>query len=249
MSIFEKIFCCKKKELPIVDYSLINTDIHSHLIPGIDDGSKSLEESIDLIGKLKDLGYKRIITTPHVMADGYNNSKEIILSGYEKLKNALVEANVDIKIEVSAEYNFDYGFEKLIENDEIIPFAGNYVLIELSYVNMPNNFENIIFKLITKGFKPVLAHPERYLYWANNIDIFRELKNKGLLLQLNINSLSNFYSHVVKETAKKLVDAELIDFIGSDCHGERHIDMMKTLINNEYLYRLSISPFLRNNKI
>jgi len=248
MSLFKKIFQ-STPNLPLVDLSIIGTDFHSHLIPGIDDGSPDMESSIEMIRKFKDLGYKKLITTPHIMCDYYKNTPEIILSGLEKVRNELFKLNINIEIEAASEYNLDDGLNELIGNKNILTFGDNYVLFELPFMNEPRNLQEIIFNFQTAGYKPILAHPERYGFWNNNLDKFEELKAKGVMLQLNLLSLTGHYSPEVKKMAEKLVIANLIDAIGSDCHRIEHLFTIEENLNNKFIHQLVNQENLLNKKL
>ena len=161
-------FFFKKKIKVDAKFLGIDVDMHSHLIPGIDDGAKTLEDSIGLIRGLQDLGFKKIITTPHIYKEHYPNTKAGILRGLEELKKGLIDANIDIAIEASAEYFMDDHFESLIDKNEILPLNGKdgkYVLVEMSFFGMPPKLEDYLFKIQLKGYTPILAHPERYLFY------------------------------------------------------------------------------------
>ena len=139
--------------------------MHSHLIAGIDDGAKTVEDAIEMIKALKKMGFKKIISTPHIFGDYYPNTPENIRSGLITLKAALTDAGVDIELEVAAEYYVDDYFENLLEtNVELLSFSDQKILIEFSTFSEPVNIHNTLFTLNTKGYHPILAHPERYLY-------------------------------------------------------------------------------------
>ena len=193
MGIFGNLF--RKNEEPIipVDLSVLKTDIHSHLLPGLDDGSETIEESIELVKKLYELGYKKAITSPHVISDFYKNTPEIILNKLTILKNAVKDAGIDFEIEACAEYLVDDGLEKIVEKNEILTFGNKFILIELSLQYAPNNLKRIIFDLQINGYKVVLAHPERYLYWMDDFKKFEEMKDRDVFFQMNIISLSGYY--------------------------------------------------------
>ena len=153
----------KQAKLDPIDFSNIKVDIHSHLIPGIDDGAKSVEDSLALIKELVKYGYKKIITTPHVMSDLYKNDSTTIISGLEKIRKRLKEESIDIEFEAAAEYYVDYDFEQRIGKEKFLTFGDNYLLIEFSFLEAPRNLYDIIFKLQLEGYKLVLAHPARVL--------------------------------------------------------------------------------------
>lgn len=223
--------------------------MHSHLIPGIDDGSQSLEQSIEIIRAFKSLGYQKIITTPHIMCDYYKNTPEIILGGLEKLKAELTRLNISIEIEAAAEYNLDDGLEKIIDDKQLLTFGNNHVLFELPFMQEPQNFQEIVFKFQTNGYKPILAHPERYSYWYKNFDKYEELRAKGILLQLNLLSLTGHYSPETKKIAERMVDAGLVDFVGTDCHKIEHLAILEKYANSKYFNLLANNHQLMNRDI
>lgn len=247
MGFFDRLFSSSPE--PACNLSAVKCDVHSHFIPGIDDGAKTMEESLFLISELQKMGYKKIITTPHIMSDAFKNTPEIILGGLEKLKTALKEAGIFIEIEAAAEYYVDYDFEKKIESQKLLTFGDNYLLFEVSYVNPPDNLNNVIFKLQTAGYKPVLAHPERYNFWHSNFGKYEDLKEKKVLFQLNINSLTGYYSFQTKKIAERMIANDMIDFIGTDCHHIGHIDLLKKALKNKILKDLIEKNSLLNLKL
>jgi protein-tyrosine phosphatase len=249
MSFFSKIFNSSSKTNIAAQLSLLRCDLHSHFIPGIDDGAKRMEESIAMLRKFSAFGYKKIITTPHVMSDAYRNSPEIILDGLAKLRVALKSANIPIEIDAAAEYYLDYDFEKLVEEKKLLTFGKNHVLFELAFINPPDSLMSVIFKLITNGYKPVLAHPERYSFWHHSFNKYEELIEKGVLFQLNINSLTGHYSHQVKSIAERMIDQNMISFLGSDCHHDGHIELMKKAVYEKSLHKLIESGKLLNSRL
>lgn len=245
-SLVKKVFPSKK--LLYNDFSSVKTDIHSHLIPGIDDGVKTVDEAILLITEFVNLGFKKIITTPHIMSECYPNTYQNIFEGYVKVKEAIIKQKIDVEFAFAAEYYIDPEFEKKIGNEKFLTFGNNYLLIETSYVNQPENLKEIIFRLLAEKYKPVIAHSERYMYMFDSFNKFKELKETGVLLQLNINSITGVYSPVVKALAQKLIDSNMVDFVGSDVHNKRHMDVMKMCIKEKYCQKL-LSTELLNCKL
>jgi len=245
MGIFD--FFIKKKPAPRNDlFSLIACDIHSHFVPAIDDGAKDLEDSIAMISAMLDLGYKKVITTPHIMADFYQNDRSSILGGLELVKDEMENRGIACPIEAAAEYYLDFDFPGKLAEGNLMTFGNNMLLFELSYLNAPDSLNQTIFELQTKGYKPVMAHPERYPYWYKDLEKYREIKDKGVLLQLNLNSISGFYSPDAKKVAEWLIQQDLIDLIGSDCHHLGHINLMKKSIQHPLLVKLIESGRLMN---
>jgi tyrosine-protein phosphatase YwqE len=223
-------FLKKKSKEYSINFSEIGVDIHSHLIPGVDDGAKDLKDSIELIKGLKDLGFKKIITTPHIYSDYYPNTSNRLLAGLDTLRQGLKAANIDIEVSCAAEYFMDEIFEKHLNENDILTVYDNYVLVEMSFFSESIRLEEYLFKMQIKGYQPILAHPERYTYYAKNFERFQNLKDRGCKLQLNLLSLTEHYGKEVKDLAIRLLDANLYDFVGTDTHNVEHLEKLKTLI-------------------
>lgn len=210
-------------------------DIHNHILPGIDDGAKTIDESLNLIKSLNELGIKQFIPTPHIMQDFYPNTDESIGDAYQLLLENLGKDLIGkITINPAAEYMLDTNFEKLLNEGQLFTLKGKYVLIEMSYFQPPINLEDLIFKIKTKGYMPVLAHPERYSYYHNNLDYYKRLKLLGCLFQLNLLSLSDHYGKSVQKTANYLMEINLFDFVGTDVHNQTHIEKLSNMeLNNK----------------
>lgn len=231
------------------DFSSIVTDIHSHLIPGIDDGVTTIEESLAMLRGLQDLGFSRIVTTPHIMSDYYRNTPEIILSGLEKVRAAAKAEGLGLEISAAAEYYLDEQFVQMVSRKEqLLTLGGNHVLFEISYINPPDNLYHLSFELTIQGYTPILAHPERYPYWYGKEDVYRKLKDQGVLFQLNTNSLVGYYGPAARACAEHLIDKGMIDFIGSDMHGARHLDALRRVSTEKYFWKLAYQG-LRNHLI
>jgi protein-tyrosine phosphatase len=226
------------------DYSTVITDMHSHVLPGIDDGAQNVEESIFLIKKMMSLGIKKIIATPHVMIDYYRNDADSIGNALTTLKAALKEQNIDIDISAAAEHYFDETFEKRIADHKVFTMGDNYVLFELSFVTQPPNLISIIQKMKDAGYKPILAHPERYGYM--DIEQMKTIRSWGCDLQLNTISLSGYYGSHIKKIAEELVDNQMVDFISSDMHHPRHAAAFENTLARPYLEKLLFNYPLKN---
>lgn len=219
------MFSFFKKSKKAIDYTFLKTDMHSHLIPGVDDGAKTVEESIQLIRKLQAMGFQKIITTPHILKDHYPNSPATIREGERLLRVGMEQAGLDIVLEVAAEYYVDEYFETLLQADEaLLTFSGKHILIEFSTFSKPVNAEQVLFTLTTKGYQPILAHPERYLYYANQIHVFEKFKAMGCALQLNLLSLGAYYGKAQQKLAIDLLKANLVDYLGTDLHRQSQIE-------------------------
>ncbi len=234
MSAFGNLF--KKKE-PLVPFNLsfLECDIHSHLIPGIDDGSPSIQDSLVLAQGFVDLGYKTIVTTPHVMSDFYKNSPETIATGLNQLNKAIESASINLKVEAAAEYYIDFEFMEKVGKRKLLTFGNNFILVEFSFVEPPINMKEAFFELQTNGYKPVLAHPEHYLYWNQNPKALFELKNRDVFFQLNLLSLIGSYGPDVAKMAEILIDNKMVEWLGTDMHHANHLENLKNFTVKESL--------------
>lgn len=205
----------------------LNIDLHSHLIPAIDDGARDMDESLRLLRALEEAGYYKVITTPHIMIDGYRNTRDIIMEGLEKLLIAKKEAGIKIDIEVAAEYYFDDGFIGHIQAGNPLAISKEYILFETSYLAKPLQFNEMLDAILIAGYKPILAHPERYRYIKNLEKEYMELKKRGVYFQVNINSFGGHYGKEAQKKALFLSEHRMIDFLGSDVH---HIKQVQTLV-------------------
>ena len=248
MGIWNLFSSSKSSASRITDLSVLKTDIHSHLIPGIDDGSKDIENSIELITSLHELGYQKLITTPHIISDSYRNTPEIILRGLEIVREAVRKQNIPVEIEAAAEYYVDFEFQNKIGKEKLLTFGDNYLLFEVSYLNPPENLEKVIFELQMEGYKPILAHPERYPFWYHT-DQYEKFKERGILFQMNINSLTGYYSLKTKKVAEQLIDKGMIDFLGTDCHHMGHISLLNKVGHEKHLHKILMSGKLLNQSI
>ncbi len=224
----------------------LSVDLHSHLVPGIDDGAKTTDESIALVRSLYDLGYRKLVTTPHTMSHRYPNDARTILEGLEQLKRAVAGAGIDIVLEAASEYYLDEHFFDAVTRRELLTFGENEVLFEMSYITPPPNLDSIVFEMTTSGYVPVLAHPERYLFFHDQFERYRDLKDRGVRFQVNINSLGGYYSKAVQKTARWLMREGMIDYLGSDVHHMRHIDALKKTLQSGVVARVEARNRLRN---
>lgn len=221
-------------------------DIHCHILPGIDDGAVHVNESLDLIEKLTQLGVSQFIATPHVMQDYYPNDAESIGNAFQILLEAMTSAShSDIVINPAAEYMMDEHFEKHVLSDNLYTLKTNIVLVEMSYFQAPINLEDIIWKIKKHGYIPVLAHPERYSYYHNNKPYYNRLKQLGCFFQLNLLSLSNHYGTQVQKTANYLIDEGFIDFVGTDTHKANHVEKLSELTLTKHLFN-KLKPLIYN---
>ena len=202
-------------------------DIHSHILPGIDDGAKDVNESLEMISEMKRLGFSKIIGTPHTYTNIYDNTKESISNSYNYLNSKL---NIDIEIKFASEYMIDEGLIEKAEKRSLLCLSENYVLVEMSYAAPPNKLYDILFNLKINNYIPILAHPERYIYIHNNFKEYFKLKKFGCLFQINLLSANGFYGPAVTKSLNYLIKEGLVDFVGSDFHKMSQINAMKNKI-------------------
>jgi tyrosine-protein phosphatase YwqE len=211
------------------DLSEVHCDVHSHLIPGIDDGAADMDTSLQLIRGMHELGYKKLITTPHIMWEMFKNSREKILTAYHAVQTTLQQNNIPVELLVAAEYYLDDHFEELLTKDEpLLTLTGNLVLIEFSFIRQPIDLKDTLFKLQIKGYQPVIAHPERYLYFGVHKNWYDDMKGQGCLFQLNLLSLCGYYGRKQEELAHYLIRKKYVDLIGTDLHNARHLQILKS---------------------
>jgi protein-tyrosine phosphatase len=204
--------------------SMLQTDMHSHLLPGIDDGAPDVTTSVFLIKGLMELGYKKLITTSHIYTDLYPNTKQTILQAYDLLKAELIKEQIDIDLTPAAEYFIDEVFAaKLQKGEELLPIKDNKILVEISFVSPPRELNHVIFDMVTGGYVPIIAHPERYSYYHRDKDIYEQFKHQGCLIQVNMLSLIGYYGKPVQDIAIYLAKNEMIDLVGTDLHHGRHL--------------------------
>lgn len=232
-----------------LDWSFLHTDIHSHFIPGIDDGPSAMADSLELLQQMSNNGFSKLITTPHISADYFPNTREKILTGLELLKTAALSRNIPLDIEAAAEYMIDEQFMQLLQRREpLLYFGDHYILIEMGFVQPAPMLQQVIFELQALGYKPVLAHPERYHYYHRMpVEELGLLKESGCLFQLNTIALSGYYGKDVNIYASKMLKHGLYDLAGSDIHHERHWRAFNSILRLEIIQILKKYPFLNSS--
>lgn len=224
-------------------------DIHSHLIPGIDDGVKTVEEAWKIIEKLESVGYQKAVTTPHIHPN-YPNSPEKIRSGLQQVQQKIASEKSNFIVEAAAEYFVDDQFQATLDkNGEVLSFGARYVLVESSFLNKPLFFEACLFDLMTKGYKPILAHPERYKFLEGKIDWLKELKQMGVLLQVTVSSFVGYYGSTPQKIARELSRKGMIDFLGSDLHKFGQLEFLSKGLKDKHVEKLCKSSVLRNEQL
>lgn len=235
------------KRTKIDQQHILRTDIHSHLLPGLDDGVQNLEEAETVIQRFLQAGYRKLITTPHIMSDTYKNTPAGIRAKLSELKSYLQTKHITIEIEAAAEYYLDEAFMKSLEqHEELLTFGKRYLLFETNFMTEPLNLKEFIFMATTKGYQVVLAHPERYVYLQQDLLKAEDLLNRGVLFQVNTSSLSGYYSREAQRTAFKLIDRGWVHFLGSDCHSLQHVKLLEEAVSTRYYQKALTLPLLNN---
>lgn len=234
MGFLDKLFHTgksKSKVKVLNKLAFLEVDMHNHLLPGIDDGCQSVEESIHLFKGLKNLGFSSFICTPHVMEGMYENNKYTIAKAQATLQKDAAKDLEEIKIYSAAEHMIDGGLTRKIEKDDLHVMPGGYVLIEMSYLSESNALFQVIYDIQDLGYKPILAHPERYNYYHQNFDTYKKIKNAGCCLQLNLLSISRYYGTEVKVAALTMIKSGMYDFVGTDMHHAKHLAALEEVVD------------------
>jgi tyrosine-protein phosphatase YwqE len=211
-------------------------DIHSHLIPGVDDGSKSTEETIKILQAMGDLGVKKMITTPHIYHDLYPNTEAQLISAHQHLVQELSHEGVEVEVELAAEYFMDeYLLEKIKKKLPLLSFGDNYLLVETGFNSAPAILEEVIFEIKINGYKPLLAHPERYEYLFDNEKMIKRLIDLQVEFQVSVPSLGGMYGPEIKKMAQNMIKNRYVHCIGSDLHRYPQVEMIKKAARSRYL--------------
>lgn len=240
-----KIF--KKKDDENSSLAWLHADMHSHLLPGIDDGSPDMATSLELIKGFKALGYRKIITTPHVLWEIYPNTTDIIIRKQDEVKEEIAKKGLDIEFHAAAEYFIDDHFtEHLNKKVPLLTISTNMVLVEFSMVNMPMDLLEVLFEMQMQNYQPVLAHPERYTYLYRRKDFFDQLKDAGCYFQLNLLSLSGHYGEDVQRLAEHLFKQNYYDLAGTDLHNSQHLSLLQKIPASQ-INKLQNSGTIKNH--
>lgn len=223
------------KKNKVTDISWLGVDMHSHILPGIDDGAPDVATALRFVKQLENLGYNRLICTPHIYADLYPNTKETIFAAKQSLQNAMDADGVNMDLGAAAEYMLDQGFEQ--DGDKCL-IDNKYLLVEMSYLNESPNISQTLFDLQIKGLQPILAHPERYTFYFKDKTRLKRFKEKGCLLQLNLLSILGYYGKDVRLLAEALLKENLYDFAGTDLHHDKHLHTLTEAVESGRLFEL-----------
>lgn len=209
------------------------TDIHCHVLPGIDDGSPDVATSVELIERMQSWGIKRIIASPHITFQTFENDESTISAAQAALQQALNERGNNIELSHSAENRIDDMLLKNIENDTVITLPDKRVLIENSFMLEPWNLDTLLFDLQVKGFRPILVHPERYPYYYRHKERYEQLHNAGAAFQINLLSLAGYYGKAERQIADYLIEKGLVDYVGTDLHRRAHADSIEEYLSSK----------------
>ena len=207
------------------------TDIHCHVLPGIDDGAQDIESSLALIKGLAELGVKRIIASPHIAAVEFPNTQETLTEAFGQLQDALKNEGIEIPVSHSAEYRIDENLPEIISSNQLIPYPGKFVLIENQWIQEPWNLEQVIFDLQIKGYQPIFAHPERFTFYMENPERLDALHDK-LPFQINLLSLAGYYGKAVQKMAESLLKKGYCDYLGTDTHNQKHLECLRKYLGS-----------------
>lgn len=221
-------------------------DIHSHILPGLDDGSKSIEETQLLLDHLQKIGFSRCIATPHTLPEVWENSAKGITDKFSETKSQLSESASTMLVHAASEYMINDAFLERLHSEPLLTLKDNKVLIEMSYLNPPLALKEIIFEIQIKGYQPILAHPERYLFYHNQLKMFETLKKMEVQFQLNLLSTVGYYGSSVAKIADFLLKENHIDFVGTDVHHIRHIRAFENKIGIKSVEQLQ-NAIVKNN--
>lgn len=249
---FLKLFKKEEEEPPsaLTDYSGMLVDFHNHVLPGIDDGSRNIDDSIAMLRNFQQLGFKKVVASPHSMAEGYVNSTARILEKRDLVREAMAQQGIDIQFDAAAEYYMDELFIQKIETKDLLTVGKNYVLMELSYLTKPQNPGEVIYKLQTAGYNLILAHPERYpYYYEESFEQYKRFKDRGVYFQINLGSLAGKYGAGAKYTAEKMINENMVEFAGSDLHNLGQFDTLRACLQSKHMEKLFNSDRFKNKTL
>ena len=204
-------------------------DIHNHLLPGIDDGSKGVGMSLKMLEKFDALGIASVLPTPHIYQDLYPNTPTSIKNAFDLLTEKTSKIESPKVNSYAAEYMIDEVFMKNLQSSmPTLLIKDEYILVEINFFSETTLLVEAGFTLLQHNITPILAHPERY-HSILTVREYKELKNKGFYLQLNALSLTGHYGPDVKKKAEKLLKEGLYDFVATDAHNPQHLKTLQKL--------------------
>lgn len=240
----------KRKYEPRPIFAALGTDMHCHLIPKVDDGSKCIEESVECLNTLSAVGYKKVIITPHFQYPRFPNTEDDITRRYNELCKQAKDAGVEIEIAgIGGEYRIDSGFAPRLEKPRFLQVAGKYVLVEFSLHQQMMGSDEMIFDLQMKGYEVILAHPERYPYLNVQGLRMEQLKNQGVFFQINVLSLGGFYGEEAKRKAYEMLDRGWVEFMGTDTHNTMYAQALSDLSRDRKIEKVLEKHTFMNNTL
>ena len=247
MGLFGNFFRSKREQEKL----FYNTDIHCHILPGVDHGSQSIEQSLEMLEAEMEMGVNHVILTSHVTAVTFENTRESLMDAFLKLQDAVTDAGMDIRLDLSAEYRMDEYFDREYAADHLIPMPGKHILLENSFQQELMNLNELLFDLQVQGYKTILAHPERYSYYSRRRKRYEELHNAGARFQINILSFTGYFGEEARESALWFAKNGMIDYLGSDMHNLKHAHIIMDYLNSKEWRKLSkdIEPTVKNDLI
>jgi len=229
------MFSFFKKRSLVTDIAWLGVDLHSHILPGIDDGAKEVEQSLSYIKQMQDLGFEKLFFTPHIYTELYPNTPATIFPALKIVQDGLTLLNNTIPVAAAAEHMVDYSF---VVKDDLLCLPNQHILIEMSYLSETPNIEQVIFDLQIKGYNIILAHPERYNFYHKTPDRYHRLREMGCLFQLNLLAIVGYYGKEVKQAAEYLLKNNLYDLAASDLHHDKHMSLLTRVVRSGELYTL-----------
>lgn len=243
------LFSVLKKAKTATNLSWLQIDVHSHILPGIDDGSSDIETSMGFLKRLHALGLRGCYATPHVFKDMYPNNPETISTALQKLQTVVETEIPEFQLAAAAEYMIDPDFVRLYQHMQLLTLPGNFALIEMSYAAENPEIDRHVFELQVKGYTPILAHPERYVFYHDRPEQYQRLKNQGCLFQLNLLSPSGYYGVPVRKAANWLLKRGMVDLVGTDLHHAKHMTAIERFVLSGDAYRSFMKNPIKNKEL
>lgn len=216
-------------------------DMHNHLLHCLDDGSDSLETSLEMAELFVQNGYSKVFATPHILSDFYKNTPEIIREKQAIIQTELEQRNIPLVLDIAAEYYLDEVFvEKVRNKEEILSFHGKHVLVETAFMSKPYLFEEALFEVQIGNYQPVLAHPERYQFFWNEPEQVEKLIEKGIKMQLNLLSLNGYYSKEAQRFSEWMIEHEYCHFLGTDAHNPRQMAYLQGVFRSKLFSKINL---------